>query len=382
MPSEHARFITAFDVALRGGPLPPGVTGPEAERRFAVYRNNVAVGLSAALAQRFPVIRRLVGADYFAALAASFVATDRPRSPVMAEWGAGFAAFLADFPPLAAWPWMADVARIEHARGLAFHAADAVPVRPDRLTRADPALLRLDLHPSVIVLPLRHAGVAVWAMNQPGATPGPVPAGPQIAMILRDPSWGVPVTAISPADAAMIAALPAGTLTQAAKAARTGAGRPRPSTAAAAPDAVRQPDRPGDRAMTPILTDLAGLALRVFPAAVFWQSGRTKVDGLSIKDSTWFLFEHEYALPVIPSDWAAVAATLAEHLLPVLLILGLMTRLSALALLAMTATIQIFVYPSAWMTHGLWAAAFLALIAHGPGRWSLDHVLQTRRVPA
>ena len=60
--------------------------------------------------------------------------------------------------------------------------------------------------------------------------------------------------------------------------------------------------------MTPILTDLAGLALRVFPAAVFWQSGRTKVDGLSIKDSTWFLFEHEYALPVIPSDWAAVAA--------------------------------------------------------------------------
>ncbi|WP_414633636.1 DoxX family protein [Paracoccus marcusii] len=120
----------------------------------------------------------------------------------------------------------------------------------------------------------------------------------------------------------------------------------------------------------------------MFPAAVFWQSGRTQVDGLSIKDSTWFLFEHEYALPVIPSDWAAVAATLAEHLLPVLLILGLMTRLSALALLAMTATIQIFVYPSAWMTHGLWAAAFLALIAHGPGRWSLDHVLQTRRVPA
>lgn len=382
MPSEHARFITAFDVALRGGPLPPGVTGPEAERRFAVYRNNVAVGLSAALAQRFPVIRRLVGADYFAALAASFVATDRPRSPVMAEWGAGFAAFLAGFPPLAAWPWMADVARIEHARGLAFHAADAVPVRPDRLTHADPALLRLDLHPSVIVLPLRHAGVAVWAMNQPGATPGPVPAGPQIALILRDPSWGVPVTAISPADAAMIAALPAGTLTQAARAARAVQADHDPQPLLLHLMRSGSLTDQGDRAMTPILTDLAGLALRVFPAAVFWQSGRTKVDGLSIKDSTWFLFEHEYALPVIPSDWAAVAATLAEHLLPVLLILGLMTRLSALALLAMTATIQIFVYPSAWMTHGLWAAAFLALIAHGPGRWSLDHVLQTRRVPA
>lgn len=220
MPSDHARFTAAFDAALCGGPLPPGVTGPEAERRFAVYRNNVAVGLSAALAQRFPVIHRLVGADYFAALAASFGASDRPRSPVMAEWGAGFAAYLAGFPPLAGWPWMADVARIEHARGVAFHAADAAPIRPERLARADPATLRLGLHPSVIVLPLHHAGVAVWAMNQPGVTPGPVPAGLQIALILRDPSWSVPVMAISPADAAMIAALPNGSLTAAAQAAQ------------------------------------------------------------------------------------------------------------------------------------------------------------------
>lgn len=117
------------------------------------------------------------------------------------------------------------------------------------------------------------------------------------------------------------------------------------------------------------------LALRVFPALVFWQSGRTKVDGLSIKDSTWFLFEHEYALPLIPHDLAAVLATVAEHLLPVMLILGLFTRLSALGLLAMTAVIQIFVYPDAWMTHGLWAAPLLALVAKGPGRWSADHLL-------
>lgn len=124
--------------------------------------------------------------------------------------------------------------------------------------------------------------------------------------------------------------------------------------------------------MTPILTDLAGLALRVFPAAVFWQSGRTKVDGLSIKDSTWFLFEHEYALPLIPPGAAAVLATAAEHLLPVLLALGLFARLAALGLLAMTAVIQVFVYPDAWMTHGLWAAPLLAVVARGPGSWSLD----------
>lgn len=122
-----------------------------------------------------------------------------------------------------------------------------------------------------------------------------------------------------------------------------------------------------------IPADLVALMLRLFPAAVFWQSGRTKVDGLTIRESTWFLFEHEYALPVIPPAWAAVLATVAEHVLPALLVLGLLTRLSALGLLAMTAVIQVFVYPGAWVTHGLWAAALLALAAHGPGRLSLDH---------
>lgn len=121
------------------------------------------------------------------------------------------------------------------------------------------------------------------------------------------------------------------------------------------------------------------LLLRVFPALVFWQSGRTKVEGGSIKDSTWFLFEHEYALPLIPPEMVAVIATVAEHLLPVLLVLGLCTRLSALGLLGMTAVIQIFVYPDAWMTHGLWAAMLLAVVARGAGRWSLDHLIGLER---
>lgn len=121
--------------------------------------------------------------------------------------------------------------------------------------------------------------------------------------------------------------------------------------------------------------DIPALALRLFPAAVFFASGRTKMDGWQIADSTWFLFEHEYALPLIPSPIAAVAATVAEQVLPVLLLLGLATRLSALGLLAMTAVIQIFVYPGAWQTHGLWAACLLATMALGPGRLSLDHLL-------
>jgi len=124
---------------------------------------------------------------------------------------------------------------------------------------------------------------------------------------------------------------------------------------------------------------IPALALRVFPAAVFFASGRTKVEGLTIKPATYFLFEHEYALPLIPPHLAAVGAVLAEHLLPVLLVLGLMTRAAALGLLAMTITIQVFVYPGAWATHGLWAACLLALVARGPGALALDAVLGLER---
>lgn len=121
--------------------------------------------------------------------------------------------------------------------------------------------------------------------------------------------------------------------------------------------------------------DLVALAARVFPAVVFWQSARTKVEGLTIKEQTYFLFEQVYALPVIPPAVAAVTATVAEHVLAVLLVLGLMSRLSAFGLLVMTAVIQIFVFPAAWVTHGLWAAALLVVLAQGPGRLSLDHLL-------
>ena len=100
-----------------------------------------------------------------------------------------------------------------------------------------------------------------------------------------------------------------------------------------------------------------------------------KVEGMSIKDSTWFLFEHEYALPLIPPGIAAVMATTAEHLLPALMIAGLFTRFAALGLIGMTAVIEIFVYPDAWITHGLWASALFALVVLGPGRFSLDRAL-------
>lgn len=119
------------------------------------------------------------------------------------------------------------------------------------------------------------------------------------------------------------------------------------------------------------------LVARLGIAAVFFQSGRTKVQGfLTIKPSTYDLFASDYALPLIPSDWAALLATGAEHLFPLLLVLGLGTRLSALALLGMTTVIEVFVYPDAWPTHLSWAGLLLPLVARGGGRWSLDRYLR------
>jgi len=117
------------------------------------------------------------------------------------------------------------------------------------------------------------------------------------------------------------------------------------------------------------------VAARIFPAAVFWQSGRTKMQGWTIRDATFFLFENEYALPLLPPEIAAYLATTAEHVFPVLLVLGLGTRFAAAALLGMTLVIQIFVYPAAWVTHGLWATCFLLLIARGGGTLSLDYAI-------
>ncbi|QNK01420.1 DoxX family protein [Dyella telluris] len=119
------------------------------------------------------------------------------------------------------------------------------------------------------------------------------------------------------------------------------------------------------------------LVARLGIAAVFFQSGRTKVEGfLTIKPSTYDLFASEYALPLIPSDWAARLATGAESLFPILLVLGLFTRVSALALLGMTTVIEIFVYPDAWPTHLSWAGLLVPLVARGGGKWSLDQLLR------
>ena len=122
-----------------------------------------------------------------------------------------------------------------------------------------------------------------------------------------------------------------------------------------------------------LVRPLVPLAARLGIAATFFLSGRTKVDGvLAVNDSAVTLFREEYRLPLLDPVLAAHLAAYAEHLFPLLLVLGLFTRLSALALLTMTAVIQLFVYPDAWPVHLVWAASLLYLIAEGAGRLSLD----------
>ena len=117
------------------------------------------------------------------------------------------------------------------------------------------------------------------------------------------------------------------------------------------------------------------LAARIFPAAVFWQAGETKVAGWHLKPGAIALFQNEYRLPLIDPTIAAYASAFSEHFFPILLVIGFATRFSALALLFMTAVIEIFVYPAAWPTHGVWATCLLVVIARGPGWLSLDHFI-------
>ena len=123
---------------------------------------------------------------------------------------------------------------------------------------------------------------------------------------------------------------------------------------------------------------LIALGARIFPAAIFWRSGQTKVEGWHVTDSAIALFREEYQLPFLDPSIGAHLAAFAEHFFPMLLVIGLATRFAALALLFMTLVIQVFVYPDAWPIHGVWATCFLVVIARGPGFLSVDHLIARR----
>lgn len=185
-----------------------------ADRRFFVHRNNVKASLGAALAARFPVVLRLVGVEFFRAMAVVFVERHPPRSPVLAAYGAGFADFLDGFEPVADLPYLADVARLEWARHLAWHAADAPAISIEELTTVAPNRLdsvRLRLHPAATVVVSIWPVISIWTTNildEEIKPIGPDQTG-ESALVTR-PGLEIFVNALPPGTGLLFEALSAG----------------------------------------------------------------------------------------------------------------------------------------------------------------------------
>jgi Putative DNA-binding domain len=184
-----------FASALIGPNLdvPPGLIHPMGEpspKRFAVYRNNVIRGLVEALKDTFPAVCRIVGEEFFEAMARIYALQNPPRSPILLEYGSGFADFVETFEPAASVPYLSDVARIERAWLEAYHAVDASPMNADELyalSYSDILNLHLTLHPSVRLVQSRYPALTIWSTNVEGAVPIPVDleAGGEEVLIVR-----------------------------------------------------------------------------------------------------------------------------------------------------------------------------------------------------
>lgn len=213
--NQDAFAAALLDPAL---PAPDGLrawNGSDPARRFQVYRNNVIVGLVDALADTYGVTRELVGEEFFRAMARLYAYARPPGSPVLAFYGADFPDFIAHFPPAAGLPYLADVARLEYRRVIAYHAADIPGIGADAVATAlgdEAALPRLEiaLHPSLSVLASEFAIVSLWAAHQGLLTLAEVvPESPEAALVLRH-ELTVEVIRIAPAAARFIEALRAG----------------------------------------------------------------------------------------------------------------------------------------------------------------------------
>lgn len=189
--------------------VPRGIVATLA--RFNIHRNNIAAGLTAVLATRYPAIRRLVGQPFFVATARAFIAAEPPRSPVLIEYGASFARFLSRFEPASGYPYLADIARLEWARHRAYHAADAAPADLRLIGRLDfselPAL-RFTLHPSATVIASPFPLLSIWRTNHFDAEVKEVALdqGGETVLVVR-PRLEVFTGALPPGSDVLIAAL-------------------------------------------------------------------------------------------------------------------------------------------------------------------------------
>ncbi len=241
MPALTHYPISALAAALLD-PLAPAPTAlrtcnaSDPSARLAVYRNNVMHSLTAVLGDTFPVVRQWVGDEFFTAMAGVFVRAHPPRSPLMHQYGDGFAAWLATFAPAQDLPYLPDLARLEFARWQALHAADINPLPAqalaDALGDADQvARLRLTLHPCLTVIESAYAVVAVWQAHQGDEAARDAAlqtldvAESQSALVFRSGDDAL-VLPMRPADAALTAALHGGESLASASAAHAHANLP------------------------------------------------------------------------------------------------------------------------------------------------------------
>jgi hypothetical protein len=214
--AEVAAALRATD----GAAAPAGLDADD-RARFRVYRNNVAVGLTDALAAAYPVVRRLVGAEFFTAMAQAFVAVHPPRARSLALYGEAFASFVAAFPPARGVAYLGDVARLERAVLEALHAADAEPLVPDVPARLGDraAAAVFTPHPSARVVRSPHPIASLWHAHRAGDGPVRVEGRPETALVTR-PAARVLVHGLTPAAGLFAAHLLDGaTATTAAEAA-------------------------------------------------------------------------------------------------------------------------------------------------------------------
>lgn len=186
--------LGAFALALLDPdkPAPPGLVGPDglpSAKRFAVYRNNVVAGLIDVLRAAFPATCRIVGDDFFNAMARIHVSRTPPASPIMLDYGAGFPDFVGVFEPAATLPYLSDVARLERAWVEAYHAAEAIPLAPAAFAGIDPASLssiRLHLHSALRIVRSRFPAVRIWQMNIGDGVPVAIDLGAgEDALVVR-----------------------------------------------------------------------------------------------------------------------------------------------------------------------------------------------------
>ncbi len=203
-------FIAALTAAE--AEMPAGLTthrGTRDARRFAVYRNNVHVGLVGALEKAFPVVRQLVGDAFFQIMARAYVAAEKPASPVMLEYGDGFAGFVAGFAPAEGLPYLADVARLEVALTQAYHAAEADVLDRAGLAGLDPSRLdatTLALHPAVRLVRSPFPIGTIWSHHQEQPV-RPVERWDGEAVLVTRPDAELRSTILPPCDVPFMAAL-------------------------------------------------------------------------------------------------------------------------------------------------------------------------------